>query len=186
MIPTYLAAAFAFLVLTIGLVLGWQLRKLAYPDEHADVARFHAKFGIDQAHPPAPTHLTEDLFRYRFSFLVEELGELALAAGHEALGVALCQATTTYCRDHPPLYGVPERDLVRAFDALLDLAYVLRGTALLMGITPAHWADGWSAVERANMAKVRGVTKRGEARWDVTKPEGWVGPEAELRNILST
>jgi hypothetical protein len=44
------------------------------------------------------------------------------------------------------------------------------------------------AVQKANMAKVRVAkaedSKRGST-FDVRKPEGWVGPEARLEEILS-
>jgi hypothetical protein len=38
-------------------------------------------------------------------------------------------------------------------------------------------------VQKANMAKVPGVTKRGMPN-DAMKPEGWVGPEAEIRKAI--
>ena len=70
-------------------------------------------------------------------------------------------------------------DVVGQFDALLDLAYVVAGTALMMGITPEQWDEGMAAVHNANMKKVRatsaGDSKRG-TKLDVVKPEGWTGP----------
>ena len=62
------------------------------------------------------------------------------------------------------------------------------GTALFMGVAPGQWHAGMHAVHSANMAKVRvanaNESKRGSA-FDVRKPEGWVGPEARLQEILS-
>jgi predicted HAD superfamily Cof-like phosphohydrolase len=78
-------------------------------------------------------------------------------------------------------------DRVKAFDALLDLAYVAYGTALFMGVDIADWHCGMAAVHKANMAKIlvesADSSKRGQSL-DLVKPEGWVGPEAELEKIL--
>lgn len=99
---------------------------------------------------------------YRLKFLHEELAELA-----EALVAG---------------------DRTKAFDALLDLAYVTYGTALFMGVNPGQWHAGMHAVHSANMAKSRvahaGESKRGSS-FDVRKPVGWVGPEARLTEILA-
>lgn len=80
------------------------------------------------------------------------------------------------------------KDRVAAFDALLDLVYVAYGTALWLGVTPEQWDAGFHAVHSANMAKVRVASadesKRGHA-FDAKKPEGWVGPEKRLEEILS-
>jgi len=124
------------------------------------VHQFHQKFGL-------PTgefdRLTTDIdaMQFRISFLVEELCELAKA--------------------------LAARNQVEAFDALLDLVYVAHGTALFMGIDQDQWYAGMCAVHEANMAKVRvarpSESKRGSG-WDVRKPEGWIGPEAHLQEIL--
>lgn len=74
-------------------------------------------------------------------------------------------------------------DRVKAFAALLDLVYVAQGTALYMGITPAQWDAGMRAVHDANMVKVRAAD--GIATKIISKPEGWVGPEARLKQILA-
>ena len=73
-------------------------------------------------------------------------------------------------------------DMVGAVDGLLDIIYVALGTLYMMGI-PVEQC--WAAVQKANMAKVRGMTKRGNL-FDATKPEGWVGPEEEIKNALQT
>ena len=124
------------------------------------VWEFNKKFGL-------PTGDKDQLIfdqlnqEFRLKFLREELDELV-----EALDTD---------------------DRVKAFDAMLDLAYVVFGTALFMGITPEMWNDGMLAIHRANMRKVRVThprqSKRG-SNWDLRKPEGWVGPEDELQEIL--
>ena len=80
------------------------------------------------------------------------------------------------------------KDIVGIFDALLDTAYIVYGTALRMGISPEQWEQGMSTVHAANMAKTR-ITDIDESRYknvnDIVKPAGWVGPEATLKKILS-
>lgn len=126
-----------------------------------NVHEFHKKFGLPLGEDDQLTD-NLDVIIFRLKFLKEELDEL-----EEALG---------------------ESDRVKAFDALLDLAYVTYGTALFMGIDSIQWAEGMRAVHNCNMAKVRVAkaedSKRGSA-FDVKKPEGWVGPEARLAEILS-
>lgn len=123
--------------------------------DHEDVTEFMKKFGI--AYSGSPRLLPHDIQQFRMKFMQEELDEFELAV----------------------LHG----DLTKAFDALLDLAYVVHGTAQLMGLP---WAKGWAAVQKANMSKQRGgVDKRGNHTLDVCKPPGWVGPEGELRDMLT-
>lgn len=94
-----------------------------------------------------PGHLTYSKLLERAEFMGEELCEFYRAAH--------------------------EQDLASQADALVDLVYVALGTAVMLGLP---WAELWADVQRANMAKVRGPTKRGHAV-DCCKPEGWVGPK---------
>lgn len=71
--------------------------------------------------------------------------------------------------------AVEKQDLVAVFDALLDLVYVAKGTALLLGLP---WDAGWAEVHRSNMDKVPGG-KTGRLNKDMIKPQGWVGPQLE-------
>lgn len=150
------------------------------PNYFHDVYRFHEKFGIGYTGPPrnlpgrVPLNAIsllsrvvaearanpdpEDIARFRVGFLAEELLEyvVALDAG----------------------------DLVKAFDALLDLVYVACGNAVFHGFPMNH---GWEAVQAANMTKERapatGSDKRGSS-YDVVKPPGWTSPEPRLRHLL--
>jgi hypothetical protein len=73
-------------------------------------------------------------------------------------------------------HALENGDLVAAFDALLDIVWLAKGTGVMMGLP---WAEGWSALVRANAARERGPgTKL------VVKPPGWVGPEAALRDAI--
>lgn len=117
--------------------------------ENEDVRAFHRKFGIPM--PNNPSFLNDHSFDFRVKFMQEELNEFILS--HR------------------------EGNMHDAADALVDLAYVIHGTASMMGIP---WVDIWNEVHEANMSKVRAVSpnqsKRGSAL-DVIKPEGWVGPD---------
>lgn len=120
----------------------------AYSERH-DVLAFQQKFQVPMA--SAPAFLDPQAFDFRFRFMHEELQE--------------------FCDAHH------EGDMHGAADALVDLAYVLHGTALMMGLP---WPRLWEEVQRANIAKERatyaGQSKRGSAL-DVIKPPGWKAPD---------
>lgn len=128
--------------------------------EFQNVKDFHKKF--DLLNFDTPGHLSSGKLRERIEFLREELNEFIEAAGFEHGGDGDLSYT-----------GI--QDLAKQADALVDLVYVACGTAVMLGL-PWDWL--WDDVQRANMAKVRGVTHRGHAV-DVKKPEGWQGPQGE-------
>ena len=105
---------------------------------------------ILDVHPVMPTMRSQAWVEERFKFLMEEVGEFYT--------------------------GCKQGNIVDAADALADTVYVALGTAYMMGLP---WDAIWAAVQRANMAKVRGTTSRGNLI-DAKKPEGWVGPEKEI------
>jgi hypothetical protein len=116
--------------------------------ERNDVLAFHQKFEIPMA--KEPSFLLEDAFQFRLKFMQEELNEFE--DGHT------------------------KGDMHEAADALVDLIYVVHGTALMMGLP---WPMLWHEVQRANMAKIRvenaSQSKRG-SKLDIVKPAGWVAP----------
>lgn len=114
-------------------------------DEFQDVRDCHKKFGILESNTPA--QLKPDLANERVQFLQEELNEFKEAV---ELG-----------------------DIDGQADALIDLVYVAKGTAVMMGLP---WEELWNDVQRANMEKKRGVGKRGHAV-DLVKPAGWKPPQ---------
>lgn len=122
---------------------------------HADVAIFHERFGFDNTifGNPGPRPWDDDLVEFRYQFMQEELAEF--------------------------MQGVDDKDHAQMADALIDLVYIALGTAHFLGYP---WQALWEDVQRANMAKVKGVTKRGNETYDVTKPEGWEPPRT--REIL--
>lgn len=121
-----------------------------------NIVEFHAKFEL----PPNGDagFLPPELFGFRLKFMQEELDEY---------------------RD-----AVVRGDLVKAFDALLDLQYVVLGTIYLHNFP---FDAGWRAVHEANMKKMRAEraeqSKRGST-FDVVKPPGWVPPEQRLEVLL--
>lgn len=120
-----------------------------------DVLAFQYKFGV-LPQKGVPHFPSKDVIEFRQKFLQEELDEFKLA----------CE----------------EGNMEKAIDALLDLSYVINGTALLFGINPQCWSECWDEVHRANMSKVRvsgaddARSKRGHSL-DVVKPAGWKGPD---------
>lgn len=122
---------------------------------HADVAIFHERFGFDNTifGSPGPRKWDPELLKFRINFMYEELKEF--------------------------IAGAEDQDHAQMADALIDLVYVALGTAHVLGYP---WQALWEDVQRANMAKVKGVTKRGNETHDVTKPEGWEPPRT--REIL--
>lgn len=69
-------------------------------------------------------------------------------------------------------------DLVDVADGLADLVYVAAGLALVLGI---DLAAVFELVHAANMRKGPGPFREDGKK---LKPEGWVGPEAKIRELL--
>jgi len=116
-----------------------------------DVTDFHFKFDVPTS--PVPAWLDLQAMQFRTRFLQEELDEFGEA--------------------------YLDGDLNKAFDALLDLAYVAFGTAHMMGLP---WQQGWDRVQDANMRKVRASSaydarSTRKSTLDVVKPEGWKAPD---------
>lgn len=133
-----------------------------------DVRAFHRKF--DQLDPPKVTHLTKRKLLERANFMLEELIEFAEASGLYLENGSLLNARFEIDEDDP------DQDLAQQADALVDLCYVLKGTAAMLGLGAA-WPDLWDDVQRANMAKTKGPTHRNMGHGaDICKPEGWAGP----------
>jgi predicted HAD superfamily Cof-like phosphohydrolase len=127
---------------------GYTVLRLQQQSDNKDVLAFQQKFDIPMA--SAPAFLDSKATQFRVDFMQEELDEFKEA--------------------------VNAQDLAKAADALVDLAYVVHGTALMMGLP---WEQLWAEVQRANMAKVRATdlsqSKR-QSTLDVVKPPGWLAP----------
>lgn len=133
-----------------------------------DMVDFHEKF--DLAYNGKPRALPKELADFRFGFLKEELHEYKDAT--HILDLEL----NTEGRPHDP--GMVTATMEDQLDAMVDLAYVLFGTAYLHGYAD-RWQEAWDRVHAANMAKVRATDASQSARGstlDVVKPKGWVKP----------
>lgn len=125
-------------------------------DMFYDITQFHQKFDLPV--PTVPSFASEEIMEFRMKFLREELDEFVEAYKGE--------------------------NLVKAFDALIDLVYVALGTARMMNLP---FDKGWAVVHQANMRKVRARHTSQSKRntlFDVVKPVGWVSPEMMLQSIL--
>lgn len=152
--------AYSFLENSYEQLLNYiRLRSAGEDHELKEISKFHEKFGI------RPRRLNfwdnREIQEFRVKFLREEVDELV-----EALN---------------------SQDLVKALDALIDLVIVAKGTAHMMGISPKIWASAAQVVQECNMRKIRAESpdqsKRNTA-YDIIKPDGWVGPERDLKDIL--
>ncbi len=119
------------------------------------VGQFHTKFGLPTAYKGPPRWLSPEELEFRIRFIREELDEY--------------------------LEGVLSKDMAKAADALVDLVYVVLGTAHFHAFP---FDEIFAEVQRANMAKERSSgdsdprSKRGSSL-DVVKPVGWTPPDVE-------
>ena len=79
-----------------------------------------------------------------------------------------------------------KQDVIGAVDAVVDLLYFGVGFLKRLGLTREQVSQAMAAVHHCNMTKKlsTNVTKRVEGVADATKPEGWVGPEERIAEIL--
>jgi hypothetical protein len=122
--------------------------------QYDDVGAFHSKFGLPhRGDGSPPALLDQDTNAFRYKFMHEELDEYKKAW--------------------------EEKDLAGAADALVDLCYVLMGTAQMMSLP---FDECFAAVHKANMTKVRAsgsddpLSTRGH-RLDVVKGPDFRPPD---------
>lgn len=131
-------------------------------DEMMDIRHFHDKFNLTPK-TLVPTLLSPEALTFRLKALREEVTEFEEAA--------------------------EDMDVVKMVDALIDLVYFAKGTALMMGVSPYLWSHCFGVVHRANMSKRRArnasESKRG-SQLDVVKPENFVPPDTTIRASLET
>jgi predicted HAD superfamily Cof-like phosphohydrolase len=142
------------------------------------VAHFHDKFGLPGVEQGAPRELTDEEALFRINFMLEEQAEYAECSGFNQVAIAIrlvishlmTAGSVMRLRDD-------ERDFHGQLDALVDLSYVLHGTALFHGFN--RFDQAFDTVHAANMAKERATrpeqSKRGTT-FDVIKPKGWTPP----------
>lgn len=124
-----------------------------------DLGEFQRKFNLPTAVINGGQRrvglLSQEDFAYRLNFICEELQEFITSHAAE--------------------------DLEGCADALVDLAYVVVGTAHFMGLP---FDELWSEVQQCNMAKVLkreadGEHKRGKIE-TIRKPSGWEPPRIDM------
>lgn len=97
-----------------------------------------------------------------------------MPASIAALRKTLTQEETTEL-----VMAIDRGELHEQLDALVDLFYVIIGTAVQMGVDHVL-AEAFWRVHKANMQKTlapsRHESKRDSA-WDIVKPAGWVKPD---------
>lgn len=113
------------------------------------VGEFHDKFELPRLEKPGL--LSTEIMDFRLKFMQEELNEMK--------------------------EGYEEGDLEMVADALVDLVYVVLGTAHFMGLP---FEELFTEVHKANMTKIRAKvpsdSKRGTSL-DIVKPVGWKTPD---------
>lgn len=151
---------------------------------YSDVGDFHQRFKLDNVtHTKAgPRPENPELMKFRLEFMLEELLEFAEATNY-VLGFDPALGKFTFTIPGPNARAQPV-DHAKAFDSLLDLAYVVFGSAQVLGYP---WQRGWNEVQRANMTKIRAERAEDSLRgstFDVVKPSGWTAPDIAtvLRN----
>lgn len=135
-------------------------------DPALDVELFHKKFGIN--YEGKPRILEPETLLFRLKFMREEMQEFedAMIAGQNEIA-----------RPHPD-HAEITYFLDKALDGLVDMSYVVYGTAHLAGL---DMREGHRRVHEANMRKVRAEDhpRTGESRFKlkIVKPEGWQPPD---------
>lgn len=113
------------------------------------IKEFHTKYGLE--YTGKPRELPRDLRNFRMDFMEEELSEYAVC--------------------------IASGDLHGQLDALVDLVYVVVGTAYLQGF---DFNEAFRRVHEANMKKVKATSLKDSRRGsihDVVKPAGWTAPD---------
>lgn len=131
-----------------------------------DAKEFLRKFELD--YDGAPRLLPGPTQSLRTKLLREELKEY-LAAVERGDKVVKGKAD-------PSFDDEVAHELEHMLDALVDLTYVILGTAVLHGF---DFEEAWNRVHSANMAKVKANSSsdsKRKSKHDVVKPPGWKPP----------
>jgi predicted HAD superfamily Cof-like phosphohydrolase len=131
-----------------------------------DIKEFHTKFALE--YDGKPRTLSPSVQKFRVRFMREELKEYLDAVSRAEDAVR--------GRAEPSFDDEVAHELEHMLDALVDLTYVVLGTAYLHGF---DFEEAWARVHAANMGKVRAAraseSKR-KSKNDVVKPPGWKPP----------
>jgi predicted HAD superfamily Cof-like phosphohydrolase len=100
----------------------------------------------------SPGFPSNDAIRLRFNLIFEELLEFAEGNGFTALNLYVFTALEYVNKARKLCQKETEPDLVKVFDALLDLRYVVDGAIVIHGMTD-QFEKGFEEVHRSNMSK---------------------------------
>jgi len=144
---------------------------------YEQVIEFHEKFDLE--YNGDPRSLEHELALFRIGFMIEELAEYASAAGYPNIHDHLEDIHRLIKRGSFPTTSryLDNLDLHNQLDALVDLSYVLNGTAYLQGL---DLEGAFEEVHTANMKKVRvenAADSLRNSKFDVIKPSGWTAPD---------
>ena len=126
------------------------------------VREFHAKFNCAISDVPGIPEVTDagKVALDRYASALEAMGELlkkeAAAAnedGDEAAGLLLVRLQLIVEEGGELARAFVKRDVVGAFDALLDISYVTDGAYVVLGLGNLK-AAGYEEVHRSNMSKL--------------------------------
>lgn len=133
---------------------------------YQDIEDFHRRFGLGPEEPGVPRALEDELAEFRYNFIEEEAAEWLDANTMQTSSSLLTPEEV-------------KTELVSQLDGIVDMLYVVLGTAHMQGFTAEHINEAWRRVHDANMKKVRAQAAEDSKRmskFDVVKPEGWTPP----------
>ncbi len=153
------------------------------------VAELHEKMGHAKARLPIAGFLPDKFMQMRLNFMLEELMETAKACGYLMGKNCPEGGWEEDCSFSFEKSSEGKKNLEDALDGLIDLQYVLLGTADLMGFSHpgpgkfanmSIWQEAWNRVHNANMKKEPVVNAKESSRGfniDLKKPKGWLKPQ---------
>lgn len=149
---------------------------------YEDIRDFHVKFRLEYNEPPR--ELPSDIALFRIGFIAEELAEYAAHSGFTNIARSLNELHEHIKNESRWVIKRNEggHNLEMQFDSLIDMTYVVLGTAHLHGFL---FNEGWRRVHNANMTKVRvdhPLDSTRKSKYDVVKPKGWA--PADLSDLV--
>lgn len=120
--------------------------------EQDQVADFTRKAGYET--PSTPVQINCKIRRLRISLITEELIELCTALN---VDLDVCDGQSVIC-----CFSETEINHAEAYDAILDLLYVVIGTAVSLGL---NIDPGFQEVHRSNMTKFIDGHRREDGKW---------------------
>lgn len=129
-----------------------------------------------QATPNGPLVAPVDVLELRVKLIAEELCEFAEAVAITMAAVSTRESSNAVFAKRLDS-NTAEVDLVKAYDAILDLLVVVIGAAVALGL---DIEPGWQEVHRSNMSKFLDGYRREDGKW----VKGPSYSPAELKPIL--